>query len=195
MKNKRQETKLKILMRCIGGIFGIIIAIIGIIPSIITDFIPHGEPDSSSVSIVSNDVCYDELLVTKALYDGCNYVVYCGINETFSMGANAYNTGFVLETKDIDLQSQEYYAYVLIDLENKFSNVSFLTGHINGSPDKNVTLTIYKDNIRYDSYKLSFQTATQHFSIPTSNTSTLRIELTSLNCNVKYGFANVRLFK
>lgn len=132
-----------------------------------------------------------ELHETYNLYDGYNYEVFDASSESFCIGANSYNCGFTI-TSCPDSNKNTKNSFVLIDLQNKYSSISFVVGRLNNSLNHNATLVVFLDNKLLDKYKLCGQVSTQTITIETKNKSTLRFELIS-ESKVTYGFSEFYL--
>lgn len=129
----------------------------------------------------------DDILLMKVAppYDFDDGKIYTN-GKTFSMGGHKYTDGFVL--------SAVYSGYVLINLEHKYSELSFYVGHIDQSPiSKGTTLNIFTDGNLLKDYFIPSDRPLQTITIPLKYSGSLKIQITG--GHGAYGFANLILKK
>ena len=147
---------------------------------------------------------------TNALYNLSPGSYKTGDDEhaSFEMGSSTVDDGFAIFCKDAGYWNT--YGYFSIDLDRKYSSVTFDIGHVNGTNMGDIFLTVHLDDTQlgYDQIeglaedgKISMHTASQTITIPVQGVKTLFIELSTpthytYNKNALdpyYGFANFYL--
>ncbi len=148
---------------------------------------------------------------TNALYNLSPGSYKTGDDEhaSFEMGSSTVDDGFAIFCNDAGRWST--YGYFSIDLDRKYSSVTFDIGHVNGTSMGDIFLTVHLDDTQlgYDQIeglaedgKISMHTASQTITIPVQGVKTLFIELSTPEyyaynnknaMNPYYGFANFYL--
>lgn len=139
---------------------------------------------------VSNETRID-LFSTNVLYDGICYTTFLpSEGNTFSMGSNTYNKGFVIA--DDHSLFGEGDGYALFDLQGKYSKITFDVGRTNEYEKQDVVLKVYLNNEYVEEYSLSAQSPPVQLEINLNYADNMKLEIIGGN-RVKYGFANLVL--
>mgnify|MGYP005797926809 FL=1 len=145
---------------------------------------PKGENISSETKI--------ELFDTDVLYDGTCYGTYSPSDgNTFSMGSNTYNKGFVIY--DDHSLFGEGDGFALFDLQGKYSKMTFDVGRTNEYEKQDVALKVYLNEDYVEEYSLDAQSPPISLEIDLKYANSMKLEITG-GSRVKYGFANVILY-
>ena len=132
-----------------------------------------------------------DLFDTKVLYDGICYKEYHSTDgESFSMGGNTYNKGFVIY--DDHSLFGEGDGYALFDLQGKYSKMTFNVGRTNDYEKEDVMLKVYLNDEYKKEYSLSAQSPPVQLKIDLNYANSMKLEITG-GGRVKYGFSNVVL--
>lgn len=133
-----------------------------------------------------------KLLDTNVLYDGVGYDVYLPSNgDSFSMGSDTYNEGFVLYDNHSILGEGDGYA--LFELKRQYSKIAFDVGRTNEYEMQDVELKVYLDNKYIEVYSLNAQSPPVPLEINLNYANSLKLEITG-GSKVKYGFTDVILY-
>ena len=129
---------------------------------------------------------------TNVLYDGTNYKKYLpSESDTFSMGSQTYNDGFVIY--DDHSLFGEGDGFALFDLQGKYSKMSFTIGRTNEYEKENVTLKVYLDNRLDIQYSLNGSIASKKITINLKKAKNLKLEISG-GTRVIYGFTDIYLY-
>jgi len=89
-------------------------------------------------------------------------------NDSFSMGGVKYNNGFYLKTF-------VWQPFVLFNLSGKFSEISGMVGHVDGTAKENTTLKIYYDGELVNEIEINWDNLPQKLSIDITGVMQLKI--------------------
>jgi hypothetical protein len=107
-------------------------------------------------------------------------------NKFFVMSGKKYTNGFVLNPGP----NEPYRAEALFNLDSKYKSVSFKVGHVDDSPEINVTMNVYLDGVIAYTKDLKYDDVAQNVTIPLNNALQMKIELTFYGTNnTLYGFS------
>lgn len=155
--------------------------------------IKYSRPDNI---LFSNDLEEDtsimvNLLDTNILYDGENYTIYKPSNgNSFSIGGVKYTSGFDINT------SGGNQGYVLFNLNNEYSLISFDTGRIDGTDKQDITLDVFLNDEFYETYNISSDTPITHIEIPLNYASNMKLYFhVTYSAWESLGFTNIYLKK
>ena len=147
-------------------------------------YTPKGENISGETKI--------DLFDTDVLYDGTCYETYSpSAGNTFSMGSNTYNKGFVIY--DDHSFFGEGDGFALFDLQSKYSKMTFDVGRTNEYEKEDVVLKVYLNEEYVEEYSLDAQSPPISLEIDLKYANSMKLEITG-GGRVKYGFANVILY-
>lgn len=117
-------------------------------------------------------------------YEKRNYKEYHSAKaEFFKMGGKEYSNGFRLERG----------GYALINLDGKYSNLTFMAGHVDETAMCDCTLEVYLDGEFSQSIELKAEDSVKSFSIPLKNALTVKFALKNSSNYLFYGFAEAIL--
>ena len=191
----------KIIATALGAIITAIATVVAVIITIKNNPPPIPPSDSSELSSIVETAPESKkteepeaLCDTSVLYDGESYLEYKYSSETFSIGSQQYNCGFTIKSPNPDQESSSKNGFVLMDLGNKYSKVSFSVGRVEGDSNSNATLVIYIDNKYVKGYRLQGKSSSEDIEIEVLNAKNLRLELKAEKDN-EYGFADFLLHK
>lgn len=133
-----------------------------------------------------------DLFDTNVLYEGDCYETFLPEDgNTFAMGSNTYNKGFVIYDYYTLLTGDDGYA--LFDLQGKYSKITFDVGRTNEQAKQDVILKVYLNNEYVEEYSLNGQSPPVPLEIALNYANNMKLEVTG-GSNVKYGFVNVILY-
>ncbi|MBQ9886719.1 MAG: NPCBM/NEW2 domain-containing protein [Lachnospiraceae bacterium] len=118
-------------------------------------------------------------------YETKNYIEKIA-GEIIQMGGIEYYNGF-------ELQSITYRGYAIFNLNEKYTKISGIIGHVDSSGDKDKILKIYTDGILVDTMEIKYQELPRTISINVSGIKQLKFEVSpALNLDsCKIGFAEL----
>lgn len=123
------------------------------------------------------------------LMDACPPYDYAGKHsyseESFKMEGNLYNDGFTMRNYSKN--------YVVVNLKNQFSNISFDFGHVDASNNTNCTLNIYLDEQLVKTIDKKSDSMVSHENIPLNYAKQLKFEFITNNDNGIYGIGAIKL--
>lgn len=105
--------------------------------------------------------------------------------ESFEMEGNLYNDGFTMRNYSKN--------YVVVNLKNQFSNISFDFGHVDASNNTNCTLNIYLDEQLVKTIDKKSDSMVSHENIPLNYAKQLKFEFITSNDNGIYGIGAIKL--
>lgn len=132
------------------------------------------------------------LLDTTVLYDGTYYDICLPSNEkTISMGNNTFNKGFVISSNHASITGKGD-GYVLLDLQGKYSKITFEAGRVNGYEKQNAVLKVYIDNEYVEEFELNADIPSTLLDINLNYANSLKLEVVG-DTGIMYGFVNAVL--
>ena len=133
-----------------------------------------------------------DLFNTNVLYEGNCYRIYSPSDgNSFSMGSNTYNKGFVIY--DDHSLFGEGDGYALFDLQGKYSKISFDVGRTNEYEKQDVTLQLYLNGEYITEYNLDAESPPIPLELDLAYANNMKLLITG-GSRVKYGFTNVILY-
>lgn len=105
--------------------------------------------------------------------------------DSFTMEGDLYSDGFTMRNSSKN--------YVVINLKNQFSNLSFDFGHVDESNSTNCTLNIYLDEHLVKRIEKQSDSMISHESISLNYAKQLKFEFVASNDNGIYGIGAIKL--
>ena len=123
------------------------------------------------------------LLDVVSPYESSRFTKYAN-GETFSMAGNTYSNGFIFSS-GFNYET----GYAILNIEGKYTNLSFTAGHIDGAGMRSATIKVYCDNVLSLETTMTAEQLPQTFNVDLTGVKQLKI--TASFSDTSYGFANV----
>lgn len=152
----------------------------------------EAEPTPTATSEVgpqSEDAVFMPELIPA--YQSSRYKEYSeqsGREESFFMAGKQYTNGMIWSTYNVFEN-----VYSLYTLDGKYSEISGILGHVDGTDMHGKSFEIYFDGKLYKEVLLAGDMMAQPFSIDVTGVNQLKLMIPSSNGDPQYGFANVTI--
>lgn len=117
-------------------------------------------------------------------YETKEYTIKIG-SDFMQMGGDKYYNGF-------QLGGSFSTSYAIFNLNSKFTKITGVIGHIDGSGERNKTVTIFADGILKDTIDVNYQDLPKELSIDVKDVNQLRIERSDGSTQTGFGDLHIQ---